>query len=435
MRTVNIMATKSTRSRKYGKPAKPYPTFPLYAHGSGRWAKKVRGRTMFFGRWGTKDGNRIIPVDDIEESARQAKIEFDRQWPYISEGRTPPPVDDGCGCTITLLCNVFLTAKKNALDAGELSAHSFGEYHRCCQRLIDHFGGNRRVDDLRPDDFERFRAELAKGVNVVTLKSKINRLRVVFKYASDNRLIDRPVEYGSAFNRPSAKLLRKARNEAGPRMFSRDELLAMLGKAVDPPLRAMVLLGVNCGFGNTDVANLPQSAVDLSSRHQSWIVYPRPKTEIMRRIPLWPETAFALREAIRVRPKPAEAADAELCFLTMRGSRFVRVQASKRKADGHVTINAIARRFENLMNSAGVNARRGIGFYTLRHVFQTIGGEAKDPEAVSAIMGHVDSSMAGMYREGISDERLIAVTETVRRWLWPDASGPAAEAEGRRTTR
>jgi DnaJ like chaperone protein len=49
------------------------------------------------------------------------------------------------------------------------------------------------------------------------------------------------------------------------------------------------------------------------------------------------KTADALREAIRVRPKPADAADADLCFLTMRGSRFVRVQASKRKADGHVT--------------------------------------------------------------------------------------------------
>jgi hypothetical protein len=28
-------------------------------------------------------------------------------------------------------------------------------------------------------------------------------------------------------------------------------------------MRAMVLLAINCGFGNTDVAGLPQSAVDL----------------------------------------------------------------------------------------------------------------------------------------------------------------------------
>jgi len=33
------------------RPAKPYPGFPLYAHKSGRWAKKSRGKTHFFGPW------------------------------------------------------------------------------------------------------------------------------------------------------------------------------------------------------------------------------------------------------------------------------------------------------------------------------------------------------------------------------------------------
>jgi len=33
-------------------------------------------------------------------------------------------------------------------------------------------------------------------------------------------------------------------------------------------------------------------------------------------------------------------------------------------------------------------------------------------------MGHVDNSMAGVYRERISDERLRAVVEVVRGWLF-----------------
>jgi len=33
-------------------------------------------------------------------------------------------------------------------------------------------------------------------------------------------------------------------------------------------------------------------------------------------------------------------------------------------------------------------------------------------------MGHVDTSMVAVYRERISDERLRAVVNVVRAWLW-----------------
>jgi integrase len=413
--------SKRSKTKQF-RPAKPFEGFPLFAHASGRWAKKIRGRLHYFGRWGHKRGTQVDPVDDVEASARQALDKLNQEWPYLSEGRNPP-VDTSGGVTIRDLCNAFLTTKRNRLDAGELSAHSFAKYYETCELLIGQFGRDRRVDDLRPDDFEGFRKTLAQNCGIVTLKSKINRCRVVFKYAADNGLVDQPVMYGRAFDRPSEKMLRQARNEAGERLFEAAELRRIVN-AADPVLRAMVLLGANCGFGNTDVASLPQSAVDLET---GWLTFPRPKTAIQRRIPLWPETVEAMRGVLAKRPTPGDNADADLCFLTVRGTRFVRVQPSKKTAGRHVTINALSRRFESLLKRLGINKRRGRGFYTLRHTFETVAGESKDQVAVNAIMGHVDNTMAAAYRERISDERLKAVVETVRVWLWPDRAQKPVE--------
>jgi hypothetical protein len=58
--------------------------------------------------------------------------------------------------------------------------------------------------------------------------------------------------------------------------------------------------------------------------------------------------------------------------------------------------------------------------YSLRHGFETVAGETGDQVAVDAVMGHKDRTMAAHYREGISDERLVAVTNHVRSWLFPN---------------
>ena len=390
---------QSTKFRRKGKSQKPYPEFPLTAHPSGRWCKKHRGKQYYFGR-----------IDDWQAAFGR----YEREWPHIIDGRTPPPVDTGDGCTLRDLCNAFLTSKRNRLNSGELSSHTFAKYYETCELLIRQFGRDRRVDDLRPDDFETFRAALANGCGVVTLKSKINRCRVILKFAHDNRLIDVPVAFGKAFDRPSEKTLRKARNEAGPRMFESPEIRAMLDNA-DTVLKAMILLGINCGFGNTDVASLPQSSVDLESR---WCDFPRSKTEVNRRVPLWPETTAALRNALAVRPEPRDSDDSNLFFVTRQRNRFVRVRESQTTPGRYVTIDAVARRFGPLIRKCGVNGRKGLGFYTLRHVFETIAGESRDQVAVNAIMGHVDGSMAGVYRERISDERLIKVTDVIHDWLF-----------------
>jgi hypothetical protein len=39
--------------------------------------------------------------------------------------------------------------------------------------------------------------------------------------------------------------------------------------------------------------------------------------------------------------------------------------------------------------------------------------------AINTIMGHADHTMADQYRERIDDDRLKAVADHVRKWLFP----------------
>jgi integrase len=382
----------STGSAPPRKPAKPYPDYPLTPHPTRRWCKKIRGRLYYFG-----------PIDDPDGALRK----YLEQKDDLLAGRTPRETPDAL--TVFTLCGRFLTTKKAMLDSGELSARTFADYTAACQRVIQAFGRTRLVSDLRPADFERLRVKMAKNWGPVRTKAEIVRARVIFNYAAKSGLIDRPLLLGEGFKVPSKKTLRLHRAASGPKLFEPVEIQAMIA-AANPALKAMILLGVNCAFGNTDVGHLPLSALDLDA---GWVSFPRKKTGIARRCPLWPETVQAVKAWLAVRPEPRGKADEELLFLTRFGRGWFWADA---------TDNPVSKEMTTLLGRLGIGGRRR-AFYALRHVFQTIGDECGDFLAVRSIMGHATDDIADVYRERISDERLRKVTEHVRGWL---LAAPAA---------
>jgi integrase len=396
---------KSKRSR----PKKPRQDFPLFRHPRGYWAKKVKGKTYYFGKVDADpDGKAALE----RWLADRDSILADRPRPSRAEG-----------LTIRDLSNHFLNAKKGLVDSGELTARTFTELYATCERLGKAFGWNRLVIDLVADDFDHFRRQVAKTWGPIRLGNEIQRVRSVFKYGYEAGLIHQAVRYGPTFKKPARKVLRLERAKKGPRMLEAAELRRILD-AAGQPLRAMILLGLNCGFGNSDVASLPTKALDLKG---GWVNFPRPKTGVPRCCPLWPETAEALQKAMAKRPKPRDRADSDLVFVTKYGRAWrVSEQKPTEKSEegGHAKVelrqdDAVAKAFSKLLHGLKLH-RPGLGFYTLRHVFATVASESKDQPAINAIMGHVDESMAAVYRERIDDARLLAVTEHVRQWLFGD---------------
>jgi integrase len=395
-----MAASKSTAKAARRKPTKPRPDFPLFAHAVGQWAKKVRGRMHYFGRW------------DDPQAALNRWLE---QKDDLLAGRAPKPARPE-GVTIRDLANQFLTSKKDLLGAGEICERTFQEYFATCARLVKVFRANRLVDDLTADDFRQLRAQVAKKWGPIRLSNEIQRVRSIFKFGYDSGTLDKPVRFGPGFKKPSAKVLRQNRAKRGSCMFEPHELRAALDVAGDN-MRAMMLLGINCGLGNNDVALLRPAHLDLD---RGWLNYPRPKTGIDRRCPLWPETIAAIQVVLGKRPnKPRPDNDHALLFIGRRGKPYT----------GSGNGYRVAQELERVL-TCGKLARPGLSFYGLRHTFQTVGEGARDFIAVRAIMGHSPPAgdMSQYYRERVDDARLQAVVDHVRGWLFADAAGDEAPA-------
>jgi integrase len=380
-------STTPAPSDKPDKPVKPYAGFPLFPHATKRWAKKIRGRLHYFGSW--------------SDGWQAALDNYLQQKDALHAGKKPRPDPDAA--SVKDLANGFLNHKKALLDAGELSPRTWKKYADAAGEVVAQFGKARLASDLGPQDFAALRKRMASRWGPHRLGDMIQQVRSIFKHAYDAELIDRPVRFGPGFARPSKKQLRLHRAQQGPKLFTAEQIRRLID-AANPSMRAMILLAINAGMGNSDCGNLPLSAVDLQA---GWIDYPRPKTGMPRRSPLWPEAIAALREALAAQPTPQ--ADDDAFFVTRYGSSW-----AKDTSD-----DPIAKEMAKLLKKLGINGRKGLGFYTLRHTFRTVADESKDQPAVDFIMGHEVPHMSSIYRETISDARLRVVAEHVRRWLFP----------------
>lgn len=387
---------------------KPRKAFPLWPHPNGQWAKRIEGEIRYFGVW-----------DQPEE----ALAEYHKHLLSQQDSPRLGPL------TLGDMVNFFLDEKKQAIPH-EMAQCTWNDYARVGKEMIKVLGRTFRVDRMEPKDFARLRAAMAKGRAPTTLSNRMTWVRVIFNWAYQSELIG-PPRYGKSFDRPSRTTLRKYRAAQPKKRFSAEQVRALIDTARQP-LKAMILLGINCGMGNRDCAHLSHNHLNLE---EARFDYARGKTGVHRWGPLWPETVDALREAMKTCPTPKDPSLGDRVFITKYGGSW----CSEEK-----NIDPIAQEMRKLCKELGFH-QKGVGFYSLRHTFYTIAKKCKDIEAAKFIMGHVEEAndMGAFYDEDNFDEeevdveRLNVAVNFVRDWLFKhievradaedDASEPAQQ--------
>ncbi len=323
------------RTAKPKSPPKPYPTFPLFAHQNGSWTKKIGGEHVRFGPWRWPD------ADAYQTSWQEALANYESHLEQIARGRVV--LHQPRLTTIRTLADMFLGPQHERAERGEIKPRSFAELRSIIVEFRDHVGVNTTIGELErdPEPIREFVAGIGRRYGWCAFNKRIKLVRSMWHWsaAEHGPLSGRPFAWMSLFaERPIKEFRRQRRREREEGVavtFAPDEVRALID-AAPQPLKAMVLLGYFCGYGNTDLGELPDTAMKVSAEPQrlfirgreeiipaGWgtIYFPRPKTELDRYAMIPPGVVEIVRAARAMRPRPRSAAWKNRMFLTAGGRR------------------------------------------------------------------------------------------------------------------
>jgi len=379
---------------------------------SGQWVKQVRRKVYYFG------------ADENE-----AKVQWLADKPYILTGRVPPRSDGSP--TVVELANLYYAHQQRQLDADEIGLRHSVICKTTMKRFIEIVGEDCRPQNLSPLEWSDIKAKLFEPVkrdkpvrgtvygrtvkrrSNETVAGDVRRIRAFLSWCFDTELIPVAPRWGKLFS-PTTKSA-TGKTKADTFTGFEPERLRTIIESASVQFRPIILLGINAGLGGYDISTMKMDALPkLKSKSEKWVSLPRMKTGTDRRFPLWPETVEAINKYLVWRKRPLRQRDTDLVFITATGNPWIEVHEQGAK-------DSIGTNFRKLRIDAGLKAGT---FYDLRRQFQTTAAETLDFPAVKFVMGHEKKSrdMSERYSLRIDDERVRAVVNHVRQWLFGEVA-------------
>ena len=345
--------------------------FPLTLHPTGQYCKKVKGKIYYFG-----------------SDKKQALERYLDQATYLhgcqNNLQQQKPTSDNM--TLKQLCDMYLKYQYSKLQANALTASHHNEQIGSINKLMAFLGQNIDINNISTLDLQNYKRKIQKSqVSVCRLNLHISIMKALFQWARKNDVL---------VNIPNIDAVSRGKIVHQEKFTFDPEQVNKLLSAADVKMRAMIWLGLNCGFGCTDCSELKWSDLDLVSAR---VKLARKKTGILRDLPLWPETVESLENIYRI---------GKLVFYTSRGNPYIQTLL---KPDGngngkYTTLNTITTKFSRLIRKSGLDVPKGTGFYTLRRTAATIAARSGDPFAVQRLLGHADLQMATRYVQNVSKQ-------------------------------
>ena len=214
---------------------------------------------------------------------------------FMSEGKQGLPVDrtaENGSRTIDAIVAAYLAARKREVDAASLSAGSYSsdvyrldEFKRHCDREK-----KSKLSEVVTGEFlgsyrDKLLGKVAKNkLSAVSAKHVLRTVKACIKWGYKQEVIDampRVLEDYAKITLPTPPLT----------FYSVDEIKAMY-KVASPRVRLYMLLGLNLGYTQADIASLEHNMVDWTT---NTVTRNRHKTGQPQIAKLWPITAKLLQ--------------------------------------------------------------------------------------------------------------------------------------------
>lgn len=343
--------------------------FPLTLHPTGQFCKKIKGKLYYFG--------------NDKKLALQRYLE---QAAYLHSGKATP-LDKGTeDLSIKYLCNLYLEHQQSKVETGQIKTGHLYDQTIILRDFVRFIGPNRGVSDISTMDIQNYiRKQIKDKKSANTINNRITAVKAMYNWALNNEVIS---------NSPNLKVINKITKIKQEKLTFTMEQIQKILNIADTQIKAMILLGLNCGFGCTDCAELKWKNLDLENMR---VNFPRGKTGIGRNLVLWPETVEALKEISK---------NGELVFHTAQGNLWVRaIEGVDKYGNKKFTKeDAVSKQFSKLLKKTDIKTEKGVGFYTLRRTAATMAARSGDPFAVQKLLGHADLKMASVYVQDVSEQ-------------------------------
>ena len=307
----------------------------------------------------TRAGRRIYLGVDQDEALQQY-----HRLALGKEAMGAPPEPDRL-MMVRELANRFLAAQQANWKSPERTLRSYtywlGRFLKDHPRL--------RAADMTVEMFAAWKVSLRRRkYSPQSINHFLTAVRSLYAFAEEVDLMER------------APKLKRIKNEKLPPpgsnekpIYTTGEIHQLIGHA-DIQLRAMLLLGLNCGFGPKDIQDLTWDHIDGDR-----VTLPRSKTGVCQTYLLWPETIRALedlrmhrQELIeRMAKRGRDRTDGGHLFIT----RFWKLWSK----------DSVAEQFRRLCKKAKVPC---YGFYRLRHCASTAMSLVTTPHVQRKFMRH-----------------------------------------------